>query len=71
MIKQKTICLKLDKTLLSELEQEVNLSGINRNKLINYAVYKYIRDKDNKRQFACGLISEKVYTKRCLIEPKF
>lgn len=71
MIKQKTICLKLDKTLLSELEQEVSVSGINRNKLINYAVYKYIRDKDNKRQLNCGLISEKVYTNRCLIDPKF
>lgn len=71
MIKQKTICLKLDKTLLFELEQEVNVSGINRNKLINYAVYKYIRNKDSARQLRCGLISEKVFIKRCLVEPKF
>ena len=71
MITQKPICVKLNTTLLSELEQEVNVSGINRNKLINYAVYKYIRDKDNQRQLKCGLISEKVYTNRCLNEPKF
>ncbi len=71
MIKQKTICLKLDKTLFSELEREVFVSGINRNKLINYAVYKYIRDRDNYRQFKAGFISEKVYTNRCLVEPKF
>lgn len=71
MITQKTICVKLNKTLLSELEQESNVSGINRNKLINYAVYKYIRNKDYERQLKCGLISEKAYINRCLIEPKF
>lgn len=71
MITQKAICVKLNTSLLSELEQEVNVSGINRNKLINYAVYKYIRDKDNQRQLKCGLISENVYTNRCLFEPKF
>lgn len=71
MITQKTICVKLNKTLLSELEQESNVSGINRNKLINYAVYKYIRNKDSERQLKCGLISEKVYINRCLTEPKF
>lgn len=71
MITQKSICVKVNTTLLSELEQEVNVSGINRNKLINYAIYKYIRNKDNERQLKCGLISEKVYTIRCLSEPKF
>lgn len=71
MITQKTICLKLDKTLCSELHQLSNLTGINKNKLINYAVYKYVRHIDNKRQFCDGLISRDIYLQRSLIEPKF
>lgn len=71
MITQKTICLKLDKTLCSELQQLSNITGINRNKLINYAVYKYVRYIDNKRQFCNGLISRDTYLKRSLTEPKF
>lgn len=71
MITQKTICLKLDKTLCSELQQLSNMTGIKKNKLINYAVYKYIRHVDNKRQFTSGLISKDIYLQRSLIEPKF
>lgn len=71
MITQKPICVKVNTTLLSELEQEVNVSGINRNKLINYAIYKYIRNKDNERQLNAGFISKDAFIRRCLIEPKF
>ena len=71
MITQKTVCLKLNKTLLSELQQVSNLTNTNKNKLINYAVYYYIRHLDNKCQFTNGLISKDIYLQRSLIEPKF
>lgn len=71
MITQKTVCLKLNKTLLSELVQVSNLTNTNKNKLINYAVYHYIRHLDNKRQFTTGMISKDIYLQRSLIEPKF
>lgn len=71
MITQKNICLKLNKVLLQELDREVEISAINRNKLINYAIYKYLRDIDNQRQLKCNLISKQTYLDRCLITPKF
>lgn len=71
MITQKNICLKLNKVLLQELDREVAISAINRNKLINYAIYHYLRDIDNQRQLKCNLISKQTYLDRCLITPKF
>lgn len=71
MITQKNICLKLNKDLLAELDREVKISDINRNKLINYAIYHYLRDIDNQRQLKCNLISKQTYLDRCLITPKF
>lgn len=49
MVKQKTICLKLDNWLMEELENECRVSGEKRNRLINKAVTLYIRYLDTRR----------------------
>ena len=49
MVKQKTICLKLDNWLMEELENECRVSGEKRNRLINKAVTHYIKYLDTRR----------------------
>lgn len=71
MIKQKAISVKIDYSILHDLEQEVSASGINRNKLINRAIWHYIRNKDAQRQYMCNIISDKEYIDSTFIQPWF
>lgn len=50
MIKQKTICLKLDDWRWEELENECRVTGEMRNRIINKAVTHYIKYLDTRRR---------------------
>ena len=71
MIRQKAISVKIDYNVLHDLEQEVSTSGINRNKLINYAIWYYTRHKDAQRQYVCKIMTEKEYIDSTFLEPHF
>lgn len=49
MVNQEQICLKIDASLLLELNTEVYVSGIKRNRAINDAIRLYIKIRDTQR----------------------
>lgn len=51
MVNQVSIHLKLDTLTAHQLEQEVFVSGVNRNRLINAAVRLLIRYNDSRRRY--------------------
>lgn len=71
MIRQKAISVKIDYNVLHDLEQEASASGINRNKLINYAIWYYTRHKDAQRKYMCAIMTEEEYLDSTFIEPHF
>ena len=71
MIRQKAISVKIDYNVLHDLEEEVRTSGINRNKLINYAIWYYIRHKDAQRKYMCAIMTEEEYIDSTFGEPDF
>lgn len=71
MITQKAISVKIDYGVLDELEQEVSASGINRNKLINRAIWYYMRSKDARRKYMCKIMTDKEYIDSTFIQPWF
>lgn len=71
MIRQKAISVKIDYNVLHDLEQEVSASGINRNKLINYAIWFYTRHKDAQRKYMCAMMDDDEYLNSTFIEPHF
>lgn len=71
MITQKAISVKIDYSILHDLEQEVSISCVNRNKLINRAIWYYIRSKDAQRQYMSKIITEKEYIDSTFIQPWF
>lgn len=71
MIRQKAISVKIDYNVLHDLENEVIASGINRNKLINYAIWYYIRNKDAQRKYMCAIMTEDEYIDSTFTEPHF
>lgn len=71
MITQKAISVKIDYSILQDLDQEASKSGINRNKLINRAIWFYIRNKDARRQYMCKMMTEQEYIDSTFIQPWF
>ena len=71
MITQKAISVKIDYSILQDLDQEVSTSGINRNKLINRAIWFYIRNKDAQRQYMCKIMTDQEYIDSTFIQPWF
>ena len=71
MIRQKAISVKIDYNVLYDLEEEVRTSGINRNKLINYAIWYYTRYKDAQRKYMCAIMTEEEYIDSTFLEPHF
>ena len=71
MIRQKAISVKIDYNVLHDLEQEASASGINRNKLINYAIWYYTRHKDAQRKYMCAKMDDDEYLNSTFIEPHF
>lgn len=71
MIRQKAISVKINYNVLYDLEEEARTSGINRNKLINYAIWYYTRHKDAQRQYVCKIMTEKEYIDSTFLEPHF
>lgn len=71
MIRQKAITVKIYYNVLHDLEQEVSASGINRNKLINHAIWYYTRMKDAQRHYMCMTMTEKDYIESTFREPHF
>lgn len=71
MITQKAISVKIDYSILQDLDQEVSTSGINRNKLINRAIWFYIRNKDAQRQYMCKIMTDQEYIDSTFIKPCF
>lgn len=71
MIRQKAISVKIDYGILHDLEQEVSTSGVNRNKLINRAIWFYISNKDAQRQYKCALMTDEEYINSTFIKPWF
>ncbi len=71
MIRQKAISVKIDYNVLHDLEQEASASGINRNKLINYAIWYYTRHKDAQRKYMCAMMDDDEYLNSTFIEPHF
>ena len=53
MVTQKPISLKIDAAVLDELDQELSLGWIKRNKAINEAVRMWLDYKDTKRRVGC------------------
>lgn len=50
MITQKPISLKIDATILEDLDKEVTLGWRKRNNLINQAIAMYLRVMDSRRR---------------------
>lgn len=50
MIKQKALSLKLDIEILEDLDKELGVTWISRNRLINYAVKMYLDAQDARRR---------------------
>lgn len=71
MIRQKAISVKIDYNVLHDLDNEVSASGINRNKLINYAIWYYTRIKDAQRRYMCAMIDDNEYLNSTFIDPHF
>lgn len=71
MIRQKAISVKIDYNVLHDLENEVSASGINRNKLVNYAIWYYTRMKDAQRKYMCMTMTEEDYIESTFLEPHF
>lgn len=71
MIRQKAISVKIDYNVLHDLEEEVRTSGINRNKLINCAIWYYTRHKDAQRKYMCMIMTEEDYIESTFREPHF
>lgn len=71
MIRQKAISVKIDYNVLYDLEEEARTSGINRNKLINYAIWYYTRLKDAQRKYMCAIMTEDEYIDSTFLEPHF
>ena len=71
MITQKAISVKIDYSILQDLDQEVSTSGINRNKLINRAIWFYIRNKDAQRQYMSKIMTDQEYIDSTFIQPWF
>lgn len=71
MIRQKAISVKIDYNVLHDLDNEVSVSGINRNKLINYAIWYYTRIKDSQRRYMCMMMTEEDYIESTFREPQF
>lgn len=71
MIRQKAISVKIDYSILHDLDQEVSTSGVNRNKLINRAIWYYIKNKDAQRKYKCALMTDKEYLDSTFLEPHF
>lgn len=51
MITQIPISVKIDAFALEDLDKEREASGVNRNKLINQAVFNYLYTLDYKRKY--------------------
>lgn len=49
MVRQKQICVKLDKAIFRALEDEAYVKGISRNRIINDAVRMYCELSDARR----------------------
>ena len=71
MIRQKAISVKIDYNVLHDLEEEARTSGINRNKLINYAIWYYTRHKDAQRKYMCAIMTDDEYIDSTFLEPHF
>lgn len=71
MITQKAILVKINYGVLDDLDKEVSASGINRNKLINRAIWYYIRSKDYQRKYMCKIMTDKEYIDSTFIQPWF
>lgn len=71
MITQKAISVKINYGVLDELDKEVSASGIKRNKLINRAIWYYIRNKDNQRKYMCNIMTDREYIDSTFIQPWF
>lgn len=71
MIRQKAISVKIDYSVLHDLEQEVSISGINRNRLINRAIMYYIKTIDAQRKYRCALMTDEEYIDSTLKMPWF
>ena len=69
MIRQKAITVKIDYNVLHYLDNEVSVSGINRNKLINRAIWYYIRNKDAQRKYMCKIMTDQEYIDSTFIQP--
>lgn len=71
MIRQKAISVKIDYNVLHDLEEEARTSGINRNKLINRAIWFYIRNKEYQRQYMSNIMTDQEYIDSTFIQPWF
>lgn len=61
MITQKPISLKIDASILEDLDKEVALGWRKRNNLINQAIAMYLRVMDARRRIRCaGSIQDKL-----------
>lgn len=61
MITQKPISLKIDASILEDLDKEVALGWRKRNNLINQAIAMYLRVMDARRRIRCaGSVQDKL-----------